>query len=234
MVSMKWCSKCSNTGIDIDGNPCTCRFNAQTFYESVSCMDVPEQYQGVTFNSALVPRDVDPSYAVFLQKLFDDVSTGKTIKQNMCICSPVGHSKNVFAYSCIEMMFRHGIPTFPVYDILEAKRLLLDTDFNRKPLYPVENPENLTLTPNLFIKVPRVITWEVYDTMVMILDRRMRRGNYTIFLYDGNWGQLVALDKNEIVTSLMGDGNFNTLAVRSWSLLSKSQEVQMPVDDSLG
>lgn len=231
---MTWCPKCSNTGIDIDGNPCSCRFNAESFYETVSCMDIPQQYQGVMFSAALVPKDVDPSYSIFLQKLFDQVVTGKVFQQNMCICSPVAHSKNVWAYSCIEMLFRKGIPTFPVYDVLEIKRILLDTDLNRKQLYDVANPENVTLAPILFVKVPRVITWEVYDTMVLILDRRTRRGNSTVFLYDGHWGQLIALDKNGVVKDLMGDGNFNTIAVRSWSLLEEQKTENIPVDDSLG
>lgn len=233
---MSWCPKCSNTGINIvTGEICDCKFNVQSFYDSVSCMDIPEQYRGILFNKALVPKDVHESYATYLQSMYDSIITMKWKFHNVCLCSPIAHSKTILAYSCIEVLFRHGIDTFPVFDILEIKRILLDMDLCRKQLYEVAEPEKLITAPILFVKVPRVITWEVYDTMVLVLDRRTRRGNSTIFMYDGYWEQLVKLDGQGIVTGLMGDGSYNTLDIKSWSLLKGSNELpEIQVDDNLG
>lgn len=213
---MSYCVKCGNTGIDIDGNPCTCRFAANTFYESVSCMELPEQYRGISFNKALVPKDMHESYANYLQGLHDDISNLRLSNRNIAICSPVNHSKTILAYSCIEILFRQGITTFPIYDILELKRMLLDMDMNKKPLYEVSEPERILTAPILFVKIPRVTNWDVYDTMLLLLDRRVRRGNSTIMLFDGTWNQLIYNDKNNLVAGLIGDGTYNTIEVKSF------------------
>lgn len=224
MVPIKYCTKCGNTGIDIDGNPCPCRFNAKSFYDTVSCLDIPDQYRGIAFNKALVSKDVHESYASYLQEVYDKIITGKWHQHNVVIASPIGHSKTVLAYSCIEVLFRNGIPTFPVFDLLEIKRIMLDMDLCRKQLYEVQNPELILTVPILFVKIPRIMNWEVFDTFAVLLDRRVRRGNSTIFLYDGNWGQLTYSDRNDIITGLVGDGSYNTVESKSWGIFGKENE----------
>ena len=235
MVPLKWCEKCSNTGLDINNNPCSCRFNVQSFYDSVSCLDIPEQYRGIRFNKSLVAKDMPESYAEFLDKVHTDISTNRWSNHNLCICSPTAKSKTILAYSCMESLFRYGHTTFPVFDVLELKRIMLDLDLCRKSIYVVENPENMFLAPILFIKVPRVVTWEIYDTMVTLLDRRTRRGNSTIFIYDGSWEQLVKMDKQCVLTGLLGDGSYNTIEVKTW--YSNSRDGHLPeiqIDDNIG
>ena len=235
MVHMKYCTKCMNTGVDIDNNPCECRVNAKSFYESVSCLDIPAQYRGVHFNEALVPKDLSESYTNFLQNISNEVSAGRIPKKNMFICSPISHSKSVLAYSCIELLFRSGIPTFPLYDVLELKRMLMDFDLGRKQTYDIDKPELIVSVPLLFVKVPRVTSWEVFDAIAMLLDRRVRRNNTTIFIYDGNWGQLVYNDKQNILTGLMGDGHFNSFEVKSWSLPDGPTGLpEVQIKDNLG
>lgn len=231
MVHMTYCPDCMGTGVDIDNNVCHCRFNAKSFYDTVSCLDIPEQYRGIAFNKSLLPKDLPESYANYLQEVYDTIFTGKWKQKNVVIASPIGHGKTILAYSCIEVLFRNGIPTFPVYDVLEVKRILTDMDLCRKQLYEVENPEMLITVPILFVKIPRVNTWEVYDVISLILDRRVRRGNSTIFLYDGSWQQLVYNDKNGILTGLVGDGSYNTLESKSWFVQSSStseKEIILP------
>lgn len=231
---MSYCIKCGNTGIDINGNPCSCRVNVQSFYDTVSCLDVPEQYRGIAFNKSLVPKDLDESYANFLQSIYDKIYTGKWLNHNVVIASPVGHSKTILAYSCLEVLFRNGIETFPVYDILEIKRILMDMDMCRKQLYEIENPELIMTVPILFVKLPRVATWEIYDTLTMLLDRRVRRGNSTLFLYDGSWFELAQNDKRSILTGLIGDGAYGTLEVKSWNAPQQKPKVELQVPDNIG
>jgi hypothetical protein len=232
---MSYCIKCGNTGINIDGDVCECRVNVKSFYDTVSCLDIPEQYRGIAFNSILVPKDLHESYAKYLQSVYDSVLTGKWRQHNVVIASPIGHSKTILAYSCIEVMFRAGIPTFPVYDILELKRMLLDMDLCRKSLYNIDEPELIVTAPILFVKIPRMSNWEIYDTIAMLLDRRVRRGNSTIFLYDGSWNQLTYGDKNNILTGLVGDGNYNTIEVKSWFVSSEPTiEKEITLPDNIG
>lgn len=220
MPSMQYCPKCLGTGLDIDNNPCECRFNAKSFYDTVSCLTIPPQYRGIHFNKLLVPKDVHESYANVLQDIHDNVVGCKWSNHNVVIASPINHSKTILAYSCIETLFRNGIPTFPIYDLLEIKRIILDMDLGREQFYDVENPEQLYTVPTLFVKIPRVIDWAVFDTFATLLDRRVRRGNSTIFLYDGVWNFLVNSDKSGTLSGLMGDGTYNTIDVKAYSLLT--------------
>jgi hypothetical protein len=192
--------------------------NAQSFYESISCLDIPEQYQGIRFNPSLVPTDIHESYSKYLSDVHDTITSGKWKNHNVVISSPINHSKTILAYSCLESLFRNGISTFPVYDILEIKRMLTDFDLCRKQAYEIEHPESILTVPILFVKIPRVSSWEIYDAISLLLDRRVRRGNSTIFLFNGTWSQLVYNDKNNILTGLLGDGTYSTLESKSWSV----------------
>lgn len=228
----KYCPDCCGEGIDIDGNVCHCRVNVKSFYDTVSCLDIPDQYRGIAFNSALLPTDMPESYPRFMQEVHDTIVAGKWQNRNVVIASPIGHGKTILAYSCIEVLFRNGLPTFPLYDLLEIKRMLTDMDLCRKQLYEIESPESIVTVPVLFVKIPRITSWEVYDIFSMLLDRRVRRGNSTIFIYDGTWQQFVYNDKNDIAKGLVGDGTYNTVEIKSWS--SKVAEGYVEPQDNIG
>lgn len=230
----EYCVKCGNTGTLLDGSPCNCRFRVESFYDEVSCVDIPEQYRGVSFNRVLLPMDMDSSYGAYMTELHDGIVSMRWKHKNVCLCSPVSHGKTIMSYSCIEQLFRKGVATFPVFDILEIKRILLDIDLCRKPLYEVNNPEYLTTAPYLFVKIPRVPTWEVYDTAVLILDRRVRRDNVTVFLYDGTWSQLIHGDRFNVLAGLQGDGTYNTLEVKSWASNAVRTDHEVVLDENIG
>ncbi len=223
-----YCIKCGNTGVDINGDVCECKARAKSFFDVTGCLDVPEQYQGVVFNEALVPNDLHESYAKFLQGVYDKVLVGKWQNRNVLIASPINHSKTILAYSCLQALFREGVPTFPVYDVMELKRIILDLDLCRKSIYDIANPEECMTVPLLFVKIPRLSNWEVYDMVATLLDRRVRRGNSTIFLYDGNWYSLIRGDRNNILEGLVGDGYYTTLEVKSWDVAEDVHKMQIP------
>ena len=216
MNNKPYCILCGNSGWDVHGDRCTCTFDMDAFASEVSCVDIPEQYQGRLFDKNLVTPSMPSSYANYLQSLFVDITSLRMKAHSIFLASPTGTSKTTLAYCCIEQLFRRRIPTFPLYDILELKRILLDIDLCRKPFYNVENPENLYEAPYLFIKVPRVLTFEIYDVMSLLLDRRSRRGNSTIFLYNGTWESAMTLDRQGIITNLKGDGLGNSLEDQTW------------------
>lgn len=226
-AKMRYCEKCGNTRVNWEtGEPCDCVVDMESIFNSVSCLEVPEQYRGIAFSKALVPTDVPADYADYLEDLHNKILSGHLPKKNIFLASPIAHSKTIFAYSCIEVLFRSGIPIFPIFDVLEVVRILADMDLGRKQTYEVEFPEKLVTVPLLFVKIPRMLRWEVFDAVAMLLDRRVRRGNSTIYLYDGSWSNIVSADKNEITTGLVGDGNYTSLLVKSWSLLRSKVELQ--------
>lgn len=232
-ISKKYCPDCGNTGVDIEGNVCHCRFNAKTFYDTVSCFDVPEQYRGLRFNGSLVASDMPTGYVNLLQDIQDKITLGRWEYKNVVLASPIGRSKTILAYSCLEQLFRDGCETFPVFDVLELKRMLLDMDLCRPSVYDIPDPQRILTVPVLFTKIPRYGSWEVYDTITTLLDRRVRRGNSTIFIYDGSWAELTRNDKKGTLTGLMGDGYYNTLDVQSWAPMEK-KEKEIQLEENLG
>lgn len=228
---MSYCTLCGNTGIDIDGNVCKCKALTETFYDSVSCLEIPDQYRGVMFNQLLVPKDLHKSYASYLQTLHDGI-TSMTWEKSVLLVSPIKHSKSVMAYSCLEHMFRMGVDVVPIFDLLEIKRILTDVDMCRKPIYELDEPERLVTNKYLFAKVPRVTPTEVFDVLTLLLDRRVRRNNCTVFMYDGTWSNLERSDKHGILTGLLGDGTYGTLALKSWGVTKSIDDIDVP--DNIG
>ncbi len=230
----EYCVKCANTGVLPDGSPCDCRVRMETFYDTVSCLDVPDQYRGIIFNKFLLPKDMPDYYSVFMTDLHDSIIKQQWRNHNVCVCSPVGHGKSVLAYSCIEQLFRAGVLTFPVYDALEIKRIMIDMDMCRKQLHDVANPEYVNIVPYLFVKIPRMVSWEIYDVIISVLDRRVRRGVCTIFLYDGTWEQLIKKDTSGILTGIQGDGTYTTLDVKSFYSTAVKTAPEVQLADNLG
>lgn len=213
-----YCPKCGNTGIlPITGEPCDCIYATRVWDNAISCLDVPKQYLGKKFSMKLVPGDCGESYPLYLQKLYNDITTMKLHNYNCLICSPIAHAKTVLAYSIMETLFRNNIPTFPVCTVMEIHHILhvLDTCSDEE-IDNVANPKNVTKAPYIFIKIPMMLSWEVYPTILDILDRRVRRGLCTIFIYDGYWDDLIKIDKRNILLSLRGDGYFSTIDVHNF------------------
>lgn len=233
-VEQSYCPLCANTGIDIDNNPCTCKFNLATVLDGVSCLDVPELYQGKTFTPALLPQDLPEAYGKMLDEMLSKIRTLRWRNSNVCICSPILHGKTIFCYTCMEILFRGGMPTFPLYDVLELKRMMLDTDLGKKAVYDVEDPQRMFTVPLLFAKIPRMTNWEVYDMVAVLLDRRTRRGGSTIFVYDGTWDKLTKFDYNNILIGLMGDGSYGSLKVSNWYNQTVETLPEMQIDENLG
>ena len=216
MSSMKYCPLCMNTGIDINNNICRCRQKDTFSADAVTCLDVPAQYIGITFSSVLVAADIGEAYRNKLQAIHDEITTLKWAYRNMALCSPAGHSKTILAYSCMQRLFRRNVTVFPLLDLFEIQRISADMDYCRKPLYDIGEPERLYTVPYLFVRVPTAVSYDTYDIMSLLLDRRTRRGGSTIFLFNGMWGNLTCLDKRGVITNLQGDGSGCSMEVSSW------------------
>lgn len=230
---MSYCPICGGSGVNpATGDPCECQRKVLSAYDSVACIAVPQQYQGIAFTKELVPSDVDKAYGEFLDNLYDEIRTGRLPDRNYLIAAPVSHGKTIFAYACIEEMFRRGYPVFPIFDVLELSNILTNYDLGRKAIYDVENPRDIVDVPLLFAKIPRVSKWEVFDAMALVLDRRVRRNGTTIFLFGGTYKDLVFNDRNRILEGLSGDGAYGTVKVRSYESHNKLPE--MPTQGNIG
>ena len=207
----KYCPVCGGLGVKLDGSPCGCRMTTELFTMDLVSIDIPEQYQSVRFNKDAVDMSMGAMYADYLFKLWSDITSAKLKNTNILLCSPKATSKTIMAYSAIQELFRNGIPTFPIYDLLEIRRMTIDMDLGRKSKYTQDNPEDILTVPYLFVKIPEFSNNEVFGTLTVLLDRRTRRNGCTIFLYDGSLTRLKDLDYRHIIESLAKDGSYGTL-----------------------
>lgn len=216
-MSVKMCYKCGGTGrIPSTGEICDCKFNADSFFSTISCVDIPEQYQGINFNKSLIPKDLGDKYANDLMEMYNNIVLMRMQFHNVLLCSPHQHSKTVMAYCCIERLFQSGIPVYPVCDIMELRNILNAVDIGKEPTYKVGNVENIVESPYLFVKLPMYPTWECFDSINTLLSRRVRRGKSTIFLYSGTWGNLTYGDRSGMLQQVRGDGSYSTIEVRNY------------------
>lgn len=207
---MSYCADCGNTGVLIDGTPCHCSVRrSEEILSKISSINIPEQYEGLVFNPELLPDYMGDKYRQFMKQLFDDILSRKFRNRNICICSPIGTGKTVLAYTIIRSLFKQGIAVETIYDAMEIKRILLDSDYNREQFYGAD-PKAILESEYLFVRIP--ITQQ-YDSIPTLLDRRVRRGKSTIFLYSGNYNYLI---KNPYMEQLKGSGSFGSIKFESF------------------
>jgi hypothetical protein len=221
MSEKEKCIYCGGDRVDLEGNPCThCPPDLLTQEElQVTCMTVPEQYRSVMFDHLLVNRDVGEFYGTYLYQTLKDITTMKLRNKNLFLGSPSQHSKKIWAYACMQQLFRRSIPVFPLFDIMEIKKIMVDMDRSKEPKYleglDVE-PYQLYTCPYLFVIIPPETTYDTYDAMSMLKDRRVRRGNSTIFLYSGSWKFFADNDRKGAIRNAIGDGSYGTIENKSF------------------
>lgn len=213
----KYCPKCGNTGVLLNGDPCDCRLHMSDLYEGVECLDIPEAYRGLQFNPIMLPSRMGPAYSAFMNNVYEQITSMRWKCKNAIICSSPQTGKSILAYSAIQELFRREIPVFPLFDILEIKRIMTDIEYNKPQSLGVENPMLLYTAPYVFAIMPPLTNYDTYDTAAMLIGRRTRRGNSTILLYEGAWNQLIYGDSKGSLKGLEGNGSLTTIEVNSWN-----------------
>lgn len=207
---MAYCPKCGNTGVRLDGTPCDCQLPTDTIYSDLVGLDIPDQYQGVRFSRALLPLDCGDFYGKTMEELHQQITTLQLSNQNLCICAPPMHGKTIWAYSCIQNLFRQRVQVVPLWDVLELRRMMYDYDMGRS------NSADYYDVKYLFLKIPAEVTHQVRTTIATIIDRRVRKGHSTFFIYNGTWSSLTFGDDQGILKGLQGDGSFSSIKVYSF------------------
>ena len=210
------CVECGDNGILLDGTPCVCAKGISEQSTETPYTAVPPQYLNVRFSDEFVKSDLEAYYATFLRKLHDDICKRKLRYSNQFISSPVNHSKSVFAYSCIQSLFRSGADVFPLVDMKEAQVVMRDVENSRRStlLQGLEvEPSQLLTVEYLFLKV---LVTENYRDLQTLIERRVRRGNSTILLSSSSWNYLQGADKSETLIHMIGDGSYNSVKINNF------------------
>lgn len=204
------CLKCGDTGVCINGEVCDC--GIQVSFIQPSFIQVPAQYQNNPFDARLLPQWMPSEYGVFMTKLVRDcMMSNQYLHQNILVCSPPNSGKTVMAYSVLGGLYAQGQKVFGLMDIMEVRGLLMEP-------YHVDR-EGLSLfgdAPVIFIKIPLDLPAKLAATISMVVERRVRRGGSSVFLYSGAKEDLVAQDTFGSLQALFGDGAYNSILVKSW------------------
>lgn len=214
---MSYCAICGGTGWKIDGTPCGCKAIKDDLYAGAVFLDIPETYRGVVFNPVLLPNKYGEVYRNTIKNYYEQISGLRWKCHNLLICADAQSGKSVFAYSLMQTLFRKDIDVFPMFDVLELKRIMLDMDYGKPQTFGVESPVKLYEVPYLFAIVPPMTVYDIYDTTAMLISRRVRRGNSTILLYNGTWGQLIQNDGRGVLKNMKGNGSLTSIEVSSWT-----------------
>ena len=207
------CLECEGSGLRVDGSLCDCKA-AKAFTVTLPIsLNVPVQYQGVRFDSDMLPADkCSTEYKMFMSHLLKECTTGlDRFYKNYLICSKPNTGKTVFAYTVYGSLFAKNIQIPDLMDIMEVRSILTK-------LYDQDTEliDLISTAKIMFIKIPLDIPSRLGETMSMIIERRVRHNCSTIFLYSGSREDIEALDTYGKVRSLYGNGSFNSIDVRSW------------------
>lgn len=219
MIDVKeYCPICGNTGfIPPDNIPCSCRSNIKDIYEDVTCLEIPETYRAIKFNADMVSAEMGQAYRSFLASLYEQISSTRWKCKNLLLCAPPQSAKSVLAYTCMQTLFRKSVDVFPLYDMLEIKKIMLDLEYNRSKTLDGLSTSLVLTVPYLFAYIPTYLNYDVFDMCNMLVSRRSRRGNSTILLYSGYWGAIEAADTKKSLVYMKGDGTLSTVEVSTWS-----------------
>ena len=217
---MSVCIKCAGTGIKYGMVPCDCGLGTGGI-EIPVVLDIPEQYQLVYFDKSFLPRGLHESYGNALQGIISEVSANKAYTKNVLICAPSNSGKTVFAYTLYQIFHKAGMPFPDIYDLNEIRKLMTD-------IYAKDDKYSLLLESKLaVIKIPLDLPSKFVETMMTVLDLRIRNSGKTIFLYDGSKEDLLAQDKYGRLEDILGDGSYHT--IQCYSYTKKKKEIEESV-----
>ena len=206
---MKGCLTCGGTGLTALGKPCP-NCSSEQLEGLPILTSIPVQYQNVRFDRMFLPENLQNTYGVYIGELIQKIVKQVGFYKNILICSRPNSGKTIFAYTVYGLLYNKGITMPEVKDIFEVRDIFINY---------YGNPEEVELWSTskvAIIKIPVDIPTKVFDTMSMIIERRVRNNCSTIFLYGGSKKDLLAQDKFGRLASLDGDGSYNSIEIKSW------------------
>lgn len=212
------CLECGGTGILLDGSPCP-HCKQKEFIFDASCLTVPKDYRGIHFMKECLPEDLGSEYIDTMDTIYKSIIDLEAKHRNYLIASPPNSGKTTLCYSAIQALYAQNVPTFPLLDTGELKRTMLDIDNGIRSLILEgmdANTEFIYTAPMLFVKIPNLVTFSTIDTILTILDRRTRRSNNTLFIYNGTWEELLNIDKKHKLSNIRLDGTMGTIVVKTF------------------
>ncbi len=203
------CLICGGTRRTVDGNPCPeCCKNEPTPAPVVS--GIPIQYQGVRFDKSFLPNSLQDKYGSFMEDLLDTIINDIAFYQkNMIICCRPNSGKTIWAYNLMANLIAKGYETLPLLDLMEARDAM--NSFEDREMSRLISTARCAV-----IKIPLDVQYWMLNSISSLVERRVRNGGFTIFIYGGTIEDLNRIDKNNVLSSLRGAGAYNTVKVEAF------------------
>lgn len=204
------CLKCSGDGKLANGMPCPdCQKVSLARVANIYKANAPRQYQGIVFNKDFVSPTAGKNYPVFLETLMNEiVNLGTAYCTNHLICSRIGMSKTIWAYTLLSTLDDKAISNNGIVNLVECKEILNSWDKS--------NIEKITKVKCLIVKLPRDLNSYSFDTIQGIIETRVINDGFTIFLFSGSEQDLEYTDKLKKLKYLKGNGSFSTIKIHSF------------------
>ena len=203
------CLICGGTRRTVDGKPCpNCCKNEPTPAPVVS--GIPIQYQGVRFDKSFLPNSLQDKYGSFMENLLDTIINDIAFYQkNMIICCRPNSGKTIWAYNLMANLIANGYETPPILDLMEASDAM--NSFEDREMSRLISTARCAV-----IKIPLDVQYWMLNSISSLVERRVRNGGFTIFIYGGTIEDLNRIDKNNVLSSLRGAGAYNTVKVEAF------------------
>lgn len=207
------CLKCGGDGTMVNGQPCPdCKDTLLMRARSrKNVANVPTQYQGVSFDKSFLPYDEQKKYGAFMEDLLKTIYADCGLFQkNYLICSRPNSGKTVWGYTLITMMADKGFQIPSIMDLVTIRDILNYS--NRDSA----TAESIQTARGLVVRVPADAQFWMLDIILYILERRVARNGFTIFLYNGKYEQLKQCDKNGKLPYIIGNGAWHTVKLEDF------------------
>lgn len=204
------CLKCGGTGITATGEPCDCGVKMKMIIPD--SLKVPMQYQGVRFDKMMLRSEQQGAYGTYMEKLLRDCTESfHTFHKNVLICAPPNSGKTIWSYTVQGLLYAKGIKMPEFMDIMQVHSVLLSYyGYTDEEVFSVSN------SPLAIFKIPTDLPSKFADTMLTVIERRVRCSGSTIFMYSGSWEDMKAQDTFNKLKYVVGDGSYNSIEVQSF------------------
>lgn len=190
--------------------------DTEEFVKDVKKLNIPSQYDGVTWDGEVLRhyKTEDQNNTSFdkyisqLDKIHSVFVSGSLPQKSAIIISPVGYSKRVFAYSCMQRALLQGWTVAPVLDTMDLKRLfVLSADKPGYKLFGNVDYDEYITSDVCFVEVTR-LPQHMYAAPIIqeILDRRGRLGKSTFILSTYSLEEMSKYDSSGSFSAIKNQG----------------------------
>lgn len=206
------CLRCGGSGILADGSPCPECSKEEYKVASIFMLEVPQQYMGMSWNTDALPVNVSNKYKDEMDSLLRAITMSySNYSVNHLICYPNGNGKSIWSYTLLNNLYMKGVSVFGIIDLLDCREIMKSYEKEQK-----EKERKLSNSKLAIIRIPRDIQIWHFDIMQTVLERRVQKGNFTIFLFSGFYSDLERFDRMGSFKHLKGDGTFNSIRVHDF------------------